>query len=292
MKTSLTHLPEIQQKEIAEILQIIKEEANPEKVILFGSYARSNWIADEYQKDGVQFSYISDYDFLVVIKKDGVKEQTIISQIESRCSKDFKNVICPIVHDIEYINEGMRNGQYFFIDILTEGILLFDTESFEFENFVHLNGQEKKEKAQHYFDKWHPQAREFLDVASFCLSNQYLKIGVFNLHQATECFYIAALMVYVGYKPRTHNLLKLRNYAKHISIKLYSLFKTPISDKCEFNPFDVLRRGYGDSRYKMDYVIAEEELKELINKVAKMQEIVRSLCEEKIDALGANIPIQ
>ncbi|WP_214225658.1 hypothetical protein [Pedobacter sp. B4-66] len=54
----------------------------------------------------------------------------------------------------------------------------------------------------------------------------------------------------------------------------------------------MLRRGYVDSRYKMDYVIAEEELKELINKVAKMQEIVRSLCEEKIDALGANIPIQ
>ncbi len=36
MKTSMTHLPENKQKEIGDILEIIREEANPVKVILFG----------------------------------------------------------------------------------------------------------------------------------------------------------------------------------------------------------------------------------------------------------------
>lgn len=36
MNQSLSHLPEAKQKEILEILEIIKEEAQPEKVILFG----------------------------------------------------------------------------------------------------------------------------------------------------------------------------------------------------------------------------------------------------------------
>ncbi|WP_414692630.1 hypothetical protein [Pedobacter sp.] len=30
------------------MLKIIREEANPEKVILFGSHARGNWVEDEY----------------------------------------------------------------------------------------------------------------------------------------------------------------------------------------------------------------------------------------------------
>lgn len=39
MQTALDHLPADKQKEIGEILEIIKEEASPEKVILFGSHA-------------------------------------------------------------------------------------------------------------------------------------------------------------------------------------------------------------------------------------------------------------
>lgn len=69
MKTSLTHLPDSKQKEIQAIVEIIKEVGNPVKVIRFGSHAKGSWVEDEYMEDGVRFSYISDYDFPVVIKK-------------------------------------------------------------------------------------------------------------------------------------------------------------------------------------------------------------------------------
>ena len=285
MKTSLSHLPLSKQQEIAHILEIIREEANPEKVILFGSHDRGNWVEDEYVEDSIRFSYISDYDFLVVIKKGEVKEQAIISHIENRCN-DFKNVISPIVHDIEYINEGLRIGQYFFTDIITEGILLFDTESFDFEKAEKLTTSEEKEKAQNYFDLWFPKAQSFLKIANFCLTENDLSVGAFQLHQATECFYSAALLVHTGYKPKTHNLAKLRTYAKHVSVDLYTIFRTPIINEHEFHLFDLLKRGYIDARYKLDYVITEDELKELIYKVTKMQEIVKTICEEKIKSLG------
>lgn len=54
----LSRLPESKQQEIAEILEIIKEEAKPEKVILFGSYVFDKWVEDEYVEDGVRYSYI------------------------------------------------------------------------------------------------------------------------------------------------------------------------------------------------------------------------------------------
>jgi len=284
MKTSLAHLPESKQKEIAHVLEIIKEEANPEKVILFGSHARGNWVEDEYIEDGARYSYISDYDFLVVIKKGELKEQAIISHIENRCN-DFKNVISPIVHDIEYINEGLRIGQYFFTDIITEGILLHDTDNFQFLEAAQLTIEEEKEKAQNYFDTWYPYGSEFLIDAKNGFERGSYKKGVFELHQATECFYSAALLVHTGYKPKTHNLAKLRNYAKHVSIDLYTIFRTPIINEYEFHLFDLLKRGYIDARYKLDYVITKEELQELIDKVSKMQEIVKTICGEKINSL-------
>lgn len=283
MNPNLSHLPESKQKEIAEILEIIKEEARPEKVILFGSHASEKWVEDEYVEDGVRYSYISDYDFLVVIKKaeDQEKEHTIISHIENRTAH-IKNAVSPIVHDIDYINEGLRFGQYFFTDIIREGVLLYDTGNYRFAEPAQLSPQEEKEKARGYFDIWFPKAVEFLDIAEDCLSKGRLSMGAFQLHQATEYFFNTALLVFTGYKPKTHNLQKLRNYAKHISPDLYTIFRTPILDEREFHLFDLLKRGYIDARYKPDYHITTEELQALIEKVTRMQGVVERICGAKI----------
>jgi len=286
MNTNLSHLPENKQKEIAEILAIIKEEAQPEKVILFGSHTGNNWVEDEYVEDSITFSYISDYDFLVVIKKgEGQeKEHAIISHIENR-TNHIKNAVSPIVHDIDYINEGLRFGQYFFTDIIKEGILLYDTGNFAFDESKTLTPVEEKEKAQGYFDIWFPRGMEFLDHAKYALSRDTLSMGAFQLHQATECFYNTVLLVFTGYKPKTHNLQKLRNYAKHISTDLYTIFRTPPSDEREFHLFDLLKRGYIDARYKLDYQITAKELQTLIEKVTKMQGIVEEICKKKIEEI-------
>jgi len=43
MKISLSYLPQIKQDQIQQIVAIIKKAANPEKIILFGSYAANNY---------------------------------------------------------------------------------------------------------------------------------------------------------------------------------------------------------------------------------------------------------
>lgn len=48
MKKSLFHLPEHKQLELAEITDIIVKETSPEMIILFGSYARGNWVEDRF----------------------------------------------------------------------------------------------------------------------------------------------------------------------------------------------------------------------------------------------------
>ena len=285
MKTSLDHLDIDKQEEILQIVEIIKEEASPEKIILFGSHAKGNWVDDAYMEDGIHYTYISDYDFLVVINKENHKESQIISKIQNKC-KRYHHDVMPIIHDIEYVNEGLRIGQYFFTDIIAEGVLLYDSDNYQFSEPAKLTSIEEKERAEEYFNIWYLQGTSFLRHATYALTDREFKIGAFQLHQATEAFYCAALLVHTGYKPKTHNLEKLRAYAKHISEDLHNLFLTPDDDEHEKHLFDLLKRGYIDARYKKDYIITEEELKELITKIAKMQEIVKAICEENIISLS------
>lgn len=143
-----------------------------------------------------------------------------------------------------------------------------------------------KEKAQGYFDTWFPQGRDFLDGSVYHESKRQLRVGAFSLHQAAESFYNTALLVFTGYKPKTHHLERLRNYAKHISPELYGIFHKPALSEQECYFFDLLRRSYIDARYKLDYPITVEELRILIDKVSRMQEVVGRICREKIARMG------
>jgi HEPN domain-containing protein len=283
MKTTLTHLPISKRNQILEIVDIIKEVVSPEKIILFGSYAKGKYVEHRYTgKDGIFYEYVSDYDFLVVTQNNTIKDYELEDIINSR-TQHFKQPINLQIHEIDYINEGLEFGQYFFTDIVKEGVLLYDTGLVDFAEPRELTPEEEKEIAQRYFDIWFPGASAFLKGVQFFLSEGEYKIGVFNLHQATESFYYAILLVFTSYKPKTHNLYKLRKQAKHLSEELFLLF--PIeANKEEKNLFDLLKRGYIDARYKADFEITEEELSKLMLRIKEMKTIVEKISKEKIQS--------
>ena len=284
MKTSLNHLPLSKRNQILEIVDIIKEVVTPEKIILFGSYAKGKYVEHRYTgKDGIFYEYVSDYDFLVVTLNNTIKEYELEDIVNSR-TQHFKQPINLQIHEIDYINEGLEFGQYFFTDIVNEGVLLYDTDLVDFADPRELTPSEEKEIAQRYFDIWYPAGLALLNSVSFNFQQKQFKLATFELHQATESFYYAILLVFTGYKPKTHNLYKLRKQAKHLSEELFLLF--PIeTNKEEKNLFDLLKRGYIDARYKTDFVITEEELSKLILRINQMKTIVDRISIEKIQSL-------
>ena len=259
--------------------------AAPEKIILFGSYAKGKYVEHRYiGKDGILYEYISDYDFLVVTKENKIKEYELDDIIRSR-TQQYRTPINLQIHEIDYINEGLEFGQYFFADIVKEGILLYDTAMVQFAETRVLMPEELKQVSQRYFDIWFPGGKGFLEGVEFFLSRDQLKLGVFMLHQSTESFYYATLLVFTGYKPKTHNLLKLRKQAKQLSEELFLVF--PIeSNKDEKHLFDLLKRGYIDARYKEDYEITKEELVSLVDHINNMKEIVEKICSNYISTLS------
>ena len=51
----LSHLPENKQQELAKIVEIIREIADPARVILFGSHTSDKWVEDEYIDRGTTY---------------------------------------------------------------------------------------------------------------------------------------------------------------------------------------------------------------------------------------------
>ncbi len=285
MNTSLAHLPETKQVQILDITEIIKEVASPEKIILFGSYAKGNYTEHRYiGRDGIRYEYMSDYDFLVVTKNAIEKSYELEDQVVNRARK-YRPSVNMEIHDIAYINEGLEIGQYFFSDIIREGIPLYDKGTVKFAAPRELTTKEQREIAQRYFNTWFPPGSSFISTSEFSSQKGDLKIAAFLLHQAAETLYYTTLLVFTSYKPKTHNLGKLRKQAKELSEELYLVFPAE-SNKQEKHLFDLLKRGYVDARYRDDYVITEEELSTLIDRVKEMQGIVERKCKEKIVSLA------
>lgn len=280
MKTSLSHLPETKQEQINAVANAIIKLVKPEKVILFGSYANGKYVEDQYIEDGITFDYISDYDFLIVTKDGTIKDYIISDKIVNRF--DFDVPINIISHDIDYINLGLSFGQYFFTDIINKGILLYDRSTSNFETARVLNPEEAKRKAEEYYNIWFNQGVGFLEGAFFYYQKQNFRISVFSLHQAAECFYSTILLVFIGYKPKAHNLSKLRSFIKNISKELYALFPSNSKNEMEVKLFNLLKRGYIDARYSLEYNISSDEVFALINKLERMKSIVMNLCDKKM----------
>jgi uncharacterized protein len=196
MKPSFDQLPPQKQHEIRQIVEVIKQVVEPEKIILFGSYAKNRFVEHRYVSDGILYEYISDYDFLVVTKNNSEKATTQELQIMQK-TEEIEPAINLEIHEIDYINKGLEWGEYFWVDIVNEGLTLFDKQTVQFSTPRQLTAEERKEKAQRYFDTWFPSAIRKLEGAIFYQGKgkECFKDSVFLLHQATENLFYDALLV-------------------------------------------------------------------------------------------------
>ncbi|WP_193311805.1 HEPN domain-containing protein [Agriterribacter humi] len=265
-------------------MEIIKEVVNPEMIILFGSHAKGTFVEHRYVSKGTTYEYISDYDFLVVTKNNPEKAYVQESRVMDLAER-FKPPVNMEIHEIDYINKGLGWGEYFWVDIVKEGILLYNKGTVQFVEPRELTNSEKKEKAQRYFDTWFPQGQKFLKGSKFYKNEGDLKIATFELHQATESLYYTTLLVFTDYKPKTHNLWKLRKKSKTYSEELFHVFRAE-TDNHEKHLFELLKQGYIDARYREDFTITEGELQMLIDRITLMIPIVEKICKEKTASLA------
>lgn len=286
----MSHLPADKQRDILEILEIIKEIALPEKVILFGSFARGDWVDDEYVEDGIIYSYRSDFDFLVVTQGSKLKEFDIRNRIENR-TRSYKHPVNPLVHELEHINYGLERGQYFFKSIVEGGILLYETKLSAFAKPRPLSKVEQREQALLYYENWVESGVRMFRIAELALKASYEENFVLNevlflLHQTVEKLYAGLGLVYYGYKPKTHNIKEYKNYTKGISPEIDNMFINQNSSSEEKRLFEILQKSYIDARYKSNYYVSRADVEDIMDQVKKLKGLILNYCLNHISGVN------
>lgn len=298
MKTDLDHLPKAKQRELAHVVRVLFEEFEAQtaratqswkkrgrilKVILYGSYARGDWVDDP--KGG----YKSDYDLLVVVNDARLTDPVEYwATADDRLMRDVtinKALSAPvnfIVHDLADVNDQLSHGRPFFVDIVSQGIALYEAEGFDLATPRVLPPEEARTEAQKYFDDWYPSAVKFRRAAEFLATDGGLKEAAFNLHQAAERAYHCVLLTVSLYAPKSHRLNFLRSRAEDLLPELIAAW--PRADKISRRRFDLLRQAYVNARYSPQYAISAEELAWLNDRVGDLQALVQRACEERLHA--------
>jgi len=181
VKKSLDHLPLRKQAEVRHIVEVVRtsfEEAISTrraarlkhgkvlKVILYGSYARGDWVHDPVGR------YFSDFDLLVIVDHEDLTDGEFWHDAENRTMPgegDIRTPVSIIVHSLDDVNEQLDRGRYFFADILRDGVLLYDTPGAQLHKPADIKAQAALTEAEGLFQDWMSGSASFSNVAASSL---------------------------------------------------------------------------------------------------------------------------
>ena len=300
MKTDLEHLPEAKRRELAHVVEVVRDgfafaiarRTMPAlrggkllKIILFGSYARGDWVEDPVGR------YFSDYDLLIIVDREELTDvPEFWAKTEDRLLQDLaagevlRTPVSLIYHTLDDVNEKLQLGRYFFIDIVRDGVLLFEEAGVRLAEPQALSAEQALQETRDYYGEWFESAERRLELANGALAKTYLNEAAFDFHQATERLYHCLLLVRTLYSPKTHNLSRLRQLSEELEPSLKAVW--PRETKFERRSFELLREAYVKARYSRQYRISDDELAWLSDRIQLLQSLVKQACEDRIQALA------
>jgi predicted nucleotidyltransferase/HEPN domain-containing protein len=295
MRTDLDHLPVTQQGELARVRQTLldefaaaiagatqpwKKNGKVQKIVLFGSYARDDWV------DEAANGYRSDFDILVVVShKDltDVAEYWYVAEDKIQRDEGIARPVNIIVHTLEEVNEGLSRGEYFWVDIARDGIALYELPGVALATPKPLTAADAYKMAREYFEDWLAKIDSGIKLSSFAMKEKEYKDAAFLLHQAAERAYTCFLLVRTHYVPRSHNLKFLRSLAEAKEPRLIDSW--PRATKLDRRRFELTKRAYVEARYSASFEIGPDDLAAIAAAMRSLRDTVEAVSREWLEAL-------
>ncbi len=297
MKFSIDHLPEPKRRELGRIVEILHEEFEDAikegsadfkkkgrilKIILFGSYARGDFVDEKTGK-----GYQSDYDLLIVVNNRKLTEiGTYWHKATDRFPRLVKVPVSLIIHSRRQVNDELRKGNDFFRDIRRDGIVLYELDDEPLAEPKLLSKAEQHQVAKEHFDIWFPGAQEFEALAKIAREHGWLKRSAFLYHQAIEQAYSTVLLVLTNYSPASHNLRFLRSHSEELDRRLAAVW--PDDQKRYVAWFNTINEAYVKARYSEHFEISDEALSWLAGRTEQLHSLVALVCQDHLDRLKAD----
>lgn len=300
MKSSLDHLPEKKQRELARAVEIIHEEFEDAmrggeadfkkkgriwKIILFGSYARGTWVDEPHTTKG----YRSDYDILIIVSTRKLTEPELWYAAKDRLMRDrgIKTPVGVIVHSRREVGDHLHTGQSFFSDIRRDGVVLYELDENPLPHPKPKSAREEFDISSHHFAERYPVSQGLLDTAGYARRKGRLKEAAFLLHQSIEQAYAALLLTLTDYSPASHNINFLRALSEDRDERLAKAWPR---DRQRFVAwYNLINEAYVKARYSPHYNITEEALVWLSGRLDVLHEMVETICTEHLKDLQAKL---
>ena len=300
MRVDLDHLPEEQQGELAraretlmgEFAQAISTATQPWKkngkilkIILFGSYARDDWV------DEPENGYQSDFDLLIIVSHEDltdIADYWYVAEDKILHDPAIGRPVNIIVHTLHEVNQALERGEYFWVDIVRDGLALYELPNHALATPKPLAPMDAYQMALRYFEEKLGDIDVWIETAEGQRTRiddtaRYRKHAAFNFHQAVETAYACLLLVRTLYFPRSHNIKFLRSLAEDKEPRLIDAW--PRAGRIDRRRFELLKRAYVEARYSSSYEIGVEDLNAVAASVCRLRDIVELLCRERLDQL-------
>jgi predicted nucleotidyltransferase/HEPN domain-containing protein len=307
MRSDLEHLPERQQAELQHVRDTLlsgfeaarlsgggansgwRRGGQVLKIILFGSYARSDWV------DEPENGYLSDFDLLIVVnheKLTNIAEYWWNSEDQILRDPAIGRTVNLIVHELDDVNAALRRGEYFWTDIVRDGIALYEIPAHPFATPQPMTAQAAAEMADRHFEAKAADLWRWIDTAEYQIGRAatdegFRKLAAFSLHQAVETAYACFLLVHTFYFPRSHNIKFLRSLAEDMNTALVEAW--PREHRFDRRRFELLKRAYVEARYSDQYDASPEDLEWLMTRARDLRDLVATQCERRIAELKHRI---
>ncbi len=300
MRNDVDHLPPAQQEELARTTRVLldefavatsratqpwKKNGKVRKIVLFGSYGRGDWV------DEPENGYQSDYDLLIIVSHPDLTEIADYWYVaEDKILRDpaITRPVNIIVHTLDEVNRGLSRGEYFWVDIARDGVVLYDLPGSELATPMPLTAADAYEMASEYLAKQLPAVDRWLKLAAVSCAEsetdpEWAKNAAFNLHQAAETAYTCFLLVRSHYVPRSHNLKFLRSLAEDREPRLVEAW--PRATKVDRRRFELTKRAYVEARYSAAYAIDIDDLQAIRSAVTLLRDTVETVSREWLGGL-------
>lgn len=217
------------------------------------------------------------YFLLMIMESSTRNEHEVQDFCRSHCSEGKITILS---HGIETIKESIQKNNRFFITILNEGSLLYNsTGILAQDNEIQFDPSQNFEKAKKHFEHRIKLAQGFLDAAADSYANQHYAIAVFLTHQVIEQCTIALIRVNLAYRSDIHHLGRQLDLCCCFSEEPSNLFR---SSKDDLLLFEILLRSYSQARYKDTFKVDSDDSDKLVSKAYAFFELTKEICTNKI----------
>lgn len=302
MRADLDHLPAKQQRELERVRTTLltefeaaiksggggtqpwRRDGRVLKIILFGSYARNDWV------DEPDNGYLSDFDLLVIVsheKLTDIADYWYVAEDKILRDPAVGRTVNIIVHTMAEVNQALTRGEYFWTDILRDGVVLYELPGHPFAQPQPMTPKQAVTMAQDYLTNWAGKVKGAVDLAGYAIRQGNRKDAAFLLHQAAERAYACFMLVHTFYFPRSHNIKFLRSLAEDTDKRLAAAW--PREQRADRRRFELLKRAYVEARYSDQYDVTADDLKELTDGVLRLRDLVDAACRDRITSLKESV---